>query len=62
MRRLLVMANVVPSSPILVTLIMEVLHSSDTSILTGATRRNIPKDGILYVFVIQEGFLYSKYV
>jgi hypothetical protein len=35
--RLLVMANVVPSSPILVTLIMEALHSSETSVLTRAT-------------------------
>jgi hypothetical protein len=31
---LLVIANVVPSSPILVTLMMEVLGSSETSVLT----------------------------
>jgi hypothetical protein len=31
--RLLVIANVVPSSPILVTLMMEVLRSSETSVL-----------------------------
>jgi hypothetical protein len=47
-RRLLVRANVVPSSPILLTLIMETLRSSETSVLARATLRNIPEGGILH--------------
>jgi hypothetical protein len=44
--RLLVTANIAPSSPILVTLIMEALSSSETLVLIRATRPNIPENGI----------------
>jgi hypothetical protein len=48
------MANVDPSSSILVTLMMEAVCSSETSVLTRATRRNNPEDTILCV--IYESF------
>jgi hypothetical protein len=41
----------VPRSPIFLTLMMEALSSSATSVLTRATRRNIPADVILRYMV-----------
>jgi hypothetical protein len=45
--RLLVTANVVPSSPILVTLTIEMIGSSETSVVTKIMLLNTTEDGIL---------------
>jgi hypothetical protein len=46
-RRLFVSLKVALRCPILVTLMMEALHFSDTSVLTRTTRHDIPEDGII---------------
>jgi hypothetical protein len=47
--RLLVTTSSVPSSAILVTLMMEAMLSSETSVPPRTTRRNVPEEGILHL-------------
>jgi hypothetical protein len=45
-------ANAVPTSLIVFTLMMEAIISSETSILTRATRRHIQEDSIILIYLL----------
>jgi hypothetical protein len=48
-----VTANIFPRSPILFTLIMEALRSSETPVHTIATRRYIPEYGSIHIISVK---------
>jgi hypothetical protein len=53
MLRLLVTSNVVPSSLILVILMMEAIHSIKTTVFTTATCRKIQEDGLSLNYMVR---------
>jgi hypothetical protein len=58
--QLLVMTIVVPSSPILLALMMETIRSFEPSVLTRAIRRHIPEDGIRHITSYDVDFRYFR--
>jgi hypothetical protein len=58
--QLLVTANIVPSSLIIFTLMMEAIHCSEMSVITSVTRRHIPEDGIIIVSAVKTSNLTSS--
>jgi hypothetical protein len=48
--QLLVIANIVPSSPIGITFMMEGINSSEALIFTRDTERHNPEDGTLHSY------------
>jgi hypothetical protein len=56
--RLVVTATIVPSSPILVTLMIEALRSSELLVLTGATQ--LTADGVLHSYRRENPLSYIK--
>jgi hypothetical protein len=48
------------NSPIHVTLMMEAIRSSESSVLTKAARRNIPEDGIPKMISLVTLYFYHK--
>jgi hypothetical protein len=64
MRLFLITVNIVHSSPILVTIKMEAILSTEMSDLKRLTRRNVPEDDILHIrgIALTSWALYRRHV